>query len=107
MTKKSKDFIFTILCREYDKYQGRKPIIYVVEHCNDLSLKDLKCMSLRSRFNPELSYFIVLYQNWLENEETIKKTIFKEHEFELFDSFISNGSSDILENRGILRIWNV
>jgi len=90
-----------ILCREYDKYGGRPPIVYKVE-C-DITKVNFQVIQLRSRFNPELAYFLVLEDDWLENEDFIRDRILREHEFEEFDTFIDNGSS-ILDSNGIVRI---
>jgi len=89
-----------ILCREYDKFQGRPPVVYKV--CDVSDSCNLFYYQLRSRFNPELAYFIVLEDDWLENEDFVKDRILREHEFEAFDDFIGNGS--ILESSGIVRI---
>jgi len=88
-----------IICREYDKYTGKPPIVYKVE-C-DIMTVNLQVLRLRSQFNPELSYFVVLEEDWLENQDFITNRVFREHEFEAFDDFIGRST---LESNGIIRI---
>jgi len=103
MSNNLKDYV-VILCREYDKYQGREPIVYKLDiKQEDMTNILLHSLNLRSRYNPELAYFLVLKENWEENKEDITNKIFREYEFEMFDSFIGNGSN-VLENNGIVRI---
>jgi len=93
-----------ILCREYDKFEGRAPIIYNTGISQDsITNNTIKYLNLRSCLNPELAYFFVLESNWKENEEQVKKDILNEHKYQEFDDFIDNGNS-ILENRGIIKI---
>lgn len=45
----------TIVCCEHDKLGIEEPTIYIVKRNADD--KDIKHLSLRSRFNPELEYY--------------------------------------------------
>lgn len=45
----------TIICREYDKYSGGKTAVYIVTR--NASGRDIDRLSLRSRLNPELTYY--------------------------------------------------
>jgi len=101
MIKKDK---ILVLCREYDKFEGRPPIVYDTQTPQeDINSSMIMYYKLRSRHNPELAYFFVLESNWKENEEEVKKNILNEHKYDDFDCFIGNGRS-VLESRGILRI---
>jgi len=88
-----------VICREYDKYTGKPPIVYKVE-C-ELTNANITGMHFRSMFNPELSYFAVLEEDWLENQDFIVDRVLREHEFEAFDEFIGCST---LESNGIVRI---
>jgi len=93
-----------ILCREYDKFEGREPIIY--DTCtpqDEITNGLIKYLSIRQRMNPELAYYFVLESHWKAHEEHIKQKILNEHKYDDFDDFIGNGRS-VLESNGILRI---
>jgi len=96
MTKVRKPII---ICREYDKFAGRPPVVYKVE-C-DIATANPYVLQLRSKLNPELAYFIVLEEDWLENHDFIVDRVLREHEFEAFDEFIGCST---LESNGIVRI---
>ena len=88
-----------LICREYDKYTGQPPIVYKVE-C-DIATINFQVIRLRSQFNPELAYFLVLEDDWLENQDFIIDRVLREHEFQAFDEFIGCST---LESNGIVRI---
>ena len=50
----------TIICREYDKYSGGKPAVYIV--IRNATCQDIDRLSLRSRVNPELIYYATAIQ---------------------------------------------
>lgn len=50
----------TIICREYDKYSGGKHAIYIVTR--NATGRDIDRLSLRSRVNPELTYYATAIQ---------------------------------------------
>lgn len=50
----------TIICREYDKYSGGKPAIYIVTR--NATGQDIDRLSLRGRVNPELTYYATVIQ---------------------------------------------
>ena len=52
-TQKTKEI--TIICREYDKYSGGKTAVYIV--ARNATGQDIDRLSLRSRVNPELTYY--------------------------------------------------
>ena len=56
-----------IICKEISKNDGQVAIYRVTEVDDEVS-KNLNYFSLRSRFNPELNYYLVLE----ENEELLK-----------------------------------
>ena len=45
----------TIICREYDKHSGGRPAVYIVTR--NATCQDIDRLSLRSRVNPELTYY--------------------------------------------------
>lgn len=59
----------TIICREFDKYGHRKPATYVVTR--NVTSRDLQFLSIRSRSNPELTYFATRVRG--TDEEIIKR----------------------------------
>jgi len=104
LNKKDIEDQYVILCREYDKYYGNPPTVYEVK-C-EISGRNIYCLSLRSRANPELAYFMTMRTNWEENQDYIKKSILDEHKLAEFDDFIDDSIST-LESRGIIKLWNV
>lgn len=71
-----------ILCKEYDKYQGRPPAYYIVSR--NVTDSDLHFLSLRSRLNPELQYFATRLDETMSEQEVLalfKSKSVKEHLF--------------------------
>ena len=58
---------FTIVCKEISKNDGRVAVYDL--KMEEIKNNDLTVLSLRSRFNPELSYYVVKKEN---AEELIK-----------------------------------
>ena len=50
----------TIICREYDKYSGGKPAVYIVTR--NATGQDIDRLSLRGRVNHELTYYATAIQ---------------------------------------------
>ena len=47
-----------LLCEEFDKYENRETLYYVVK--KDVTNDDVWGVTLRSRFNPELHYYVTI-----------------------------------------------
>lgn len=95
--------LLIILCREVDKYQGRETLVYPL----NISTKEMNnglftCLNLRSRFNPELSYYVVSKEDWEERPEFIKNRILNEDKYLEFEDAIGGGS--VLTACGIIKI---
>lgn len=66
-----------ILCREIDKYEGRRPAHYIVKH--EVTGSDLVYLDLRSRLNPELNYYVTRLDEQMTDEEIL--VLFKQKKY--------------------------
>lgn len=51
-----REITMMLLCEEFDKYENRETLYYVVK--KDVTNDDVWGATLRSRFNPELHYYV-------------------------------------------------
>ena len=55
---------YSIVCKEINKYSGFGEVaIYELDLEDGVTPSLIKALSLRSRFNPELTYFVTMKQN--------------------------------------------
>lgn len=61
-----------LLCEEFDKYENRGTLYYIIK--KDVTNNDVWGATLRSRFNPELHYYVTILDEQTVDGEMIPET---------------------------------